>query len=94
MYSCLTQAEMADLLSISRIKYLRKENGTASFTRDKVVKIARILKLDEDILLTYWMADPLYKIIKTDKKLAEKALYLIEEHFDDYDSCIIMPNKS
>ena len=94
MYSCLTQEEMADLLSISKTKYLRKENGTSKLSRDEVIKIASILRLDEKQLLTYWMADSIYDIMKNDKELVKEALAVLEEHFEDYDTCVIMPHKS
>lgn len=94
MYSCLTQEEMADLLDISKTKFNRKENGTAKFERDEVIKMAMILKLDASKLLTYWMADSIYELIKTDKHLLKEALNVLDEHLDDYETCVITPNKS
>ena len=94
MYACLTQEEMADLLNISKTKYLRKENGIAKFHRDEVICIAKILKLDERQLLTYLMADNIYELMKNDKELYKMALELLHEHLDDYETCVIMPNKS
>lgn len=94
MYSCLTQKEMANLLNLSTTKYLRKENGNAEFERDEVIKIAHILKLDENQLLAFQMTDSIHKIIKDDKDIAREALKIINEHFDDYETCVIMPNKS
>ena len=69
MYSCLTQEEMADLLNMSKTKYLRKENGLAKFERNEVIRIAKILKLDERQLLTFWMADSIYEIMKDGIKI-------------------------
>ncbi|MBO7074125.1 MAG: helix-turn-helix transcriptional regulator [Bacteroidales bacterium] len=94
MYACLTQEEMANLLNISKTKYLRKENGRAKFHRDEVIKIARILKRNENLFLTYWMADNIYEYMRQDKALVKDALDLLEEHLDDYENCVIMPNKS
>lgn len=94
MYSCLTQEEMAGLLNISKTKYLRKENGITKINRDEVIKIAKILKLDENKLLTFWMADNIYEIMKKDKILVKEALNVLSEHLDDYETCVIMPNKS
>ena len=94
MYACLTQEEMADLLNISKTKYLRKENGITKFDRDEVIRIAGILKRDENKLLTYWMADNIYEYIQNDKALVKDALNLLEEHLDDYETCVIMPHKS
>lgn len=94
MYSCLTQEEMADLLNMSKTKYLRKENGLAKFERNEVKIIAKILKLDENQLLTYWISDSIYEIMKNDKVLVNDALQVLQEHLDDYEKCVIMPNKS
>lgn len=94
MYSCLTQEQMADFLEISKTRYHRKENGVAKIERNEVIRIARILKLDENLLLTYWMADNIYELIRQDKVLVNDALKILEEHYEDYDTCVIMPNKS
>lgn len=94
MYSCMTQDEMASLLNISKTKYLRKENGRSKLNREEVIKIARILRLDEKQLLTFWMSDKIYEIIKTDKDLAKDANDILNEHFEDYETCVIMPNRS
>lgn len=94
MYSCLTQEQIADFLGISKSKYHRKENGVAKFERHEVIKIAKILKQDENQLLTYWMADNIREFIEQDKELVKNALEIVEKHIDDYDTCIITPTKS
>ena len=94
MYACLTQEEMADLLNISKTKYLRKENGVTKIKRDEVIKISKILKLDEKKLLTFWMADNIYELMQRDKELVNDALDVLENHLEDYDTCVTMPNKS
>lgn len=94
MYACLTQDEMADLLNISKAKYSRMENGVAKIERHNVIKIATILKLDVNQLLTYWMADQIHELIRQDKELVKDAMKVLEEHIDDYDTCVIMPYKS
>lgn len=94
MYSCMTQEEMADLLKISKTKYLRKENGLTKMKREEVVKIAKILRLDENQLLTFWMADNLYEIMKKDKLLVQEALSVLDEHLNDYETTVIMPKRA
>ena len=94
MYACMTQDEMADLLNISKAKYSRMENGASKIERHDVIKIAKILKLDVNQLLTYWMADQIHELVRHDKELVKDALDLLEEHLDDYENCVIMPNKS
>lgn len=94
MYSCITQKQMADLLNISLTKYQRKENGLTEIERNEVQQISQILKLDEKTLLTYWMADNLFALIKQDKELVMNALEIIETHPDDYEFCVNLPIKS
>ena len=94
LFACLTQEEMADLLNMSKTKYLRKENGTARFERDEVIRAARILNIKEDKLLTFWMSDSIYEIVRHDKRLVAKALFLIRDHLGDYDTSVRIPLKS
>ena len=39
----------------------------------------KILKLDENLLLTYWMADNIYELIRQDKVLVNDALKILED---------------
>ena len=94
MYSCITQKQMADLLNISLTKYQRKENGLTEIERNELQQISQILKLDEGTLLTYWMADKLYSLIKLDKELVINALRLIETHPEDYEFYVDLPIKN
>ena len=94
MYSCLTQAEMAKLMAISKSKYQRKESGASKIERNELAKFAKVLGLDESQLLTYWMADNIYDILKKEQKLKRTVLDLIEEHLDDYETCMITLEKS
>lgn len=87
-YAFITQRQMANLLGISVTKYHRKENGSCCIERDEVIKIAKILKLNEKDLLTQWMADNLYELVTYDNELMEKALKLVKENLDHYDNSI------
>lgn len=94
MNSCLTQEEMADRMNMSKTKYLRKENGITKLTRDEVKNICKILDIKEETLLTVWMADSIYDILKRDKQLARDVLVLLDKHIDDYESWVTVPDKS
>ena len=85
---------MADYLFISETKYNRKENGKAKIERHEALKIAKILDLNENIILKYWMADKLYDLMKYDKDLFYEAMKIVEMHYDDYETCIEMPSKN
>ena len=92
--SCLTQEEMADCIDVSKSNYLRKEKGLLAFERDEVPKLARILNLNENEMLAIWKADGIYLQLGDDKILAKNALDILVTHLDDYETCVLMPNKS
>lgn len=84
MYSGITQAEMAKALFMSESKYSRKENGRMKIGRDEALKIAKILDLDESMILRYWMADKLFELMKHDKDVVYDALSIVENNFENY----------
>ena len=94
MYSGITQVEMAKMLFMSETKYCRKENGRAKISRQEAVKMAKILELNENAILKYWMADHLYELMKDDKELVYEALKIVESNFDNFEECVKMPSKN
>ena len=94
MYSGISQARMANELFLSESTYSRKENGLLKIEWNEAVKIAKILELNDKLLLKYWMADRLYELMKVDKELVYEALKVVETHYNDYDSCVIVPDKN
>lgn len=46
--------------------------------REQIPTIAHILKADEDELLTLWLSDQIYSVVK-DEKLADEAIQVTEE---------------
>lgn len=92
MYSGITQAKMAKALFMSISQYSRKENGILKIDRHEAIKMAKLLDLNERIIIKYWMADQLYEMIKNDKDLVYDALRIVETHFDNYETCIEMPH--
>ena len=85
---------MAKALLISTTKYNRKENGKAKFERHEAIKVAKILELNEGIIMKYWMADKLYELMKDNKELVYEALKIVEKNYDNYETCIEMPSKN
>lgn len=85
---------MAHELFISESTYSRKENGLLKIEWNEAVKIAKILELNDKLLLKYWMADRLYELMKTDKELVYEALKIVEAHYNDYDTCVVVPDKN
>ncbi len=94
MYSGITQVEMARMLFMSETKYCRKENGKAQIDRNEAVKMAKILDINENAILKYWMADHLYELMKNNKELVYEALKLVESNFDNYENCVKLPSKN
>lgn len=91
MYSGLTQAAMAQKLYMSESKYCRKENGTMAIKRNEAIKMAKLLNINERIVLKYWTADRIYNLMKLDRDIMYESLQMVESHFEDYETCIDMP---
>jgi transcriptional regulator with XRE-family HTH domain len=54
------------------------ERGERQAKKETVLKIAVILKVKDDELLTLWLADQIYDVVK-DEKNALKAMMVAEE---------------
>ncbi len=93
MYSGTTQAKMSQELFMSEAQYNRKENGQAKIELHEARKMARLLELSEDIMSRFWMADKIYELMKIDKDLFYAGLKIVEFHFDNYETCVEIPNK-
>lgn len=94
MYSGITQAEMAKELFMSMAQYSRKENGQTKISLREAKKMARILEIDEMIAEKFWMSDCLFDMMKNDKELFYEALKIVEMYYDNYESCVEIPNKN
>lgn len=85
---------MAKELFLSESTYSRKENGLLKFERHEIIKTAKILELSERLLLRYWMADRLYELMKNDKDLVYESIKIVEAHYNDYENCVVVPDKN
>ena len=94
MYSGITQSQMAKALFMSESQYNRKENGLVEINLHEAKKIASILDLNENIVEKFWMADIIYALMKIDREMVYDALKIIELHYDNYETCIELPNKN
>ncbi len=70
--------QVAPLLEMDTAQLCKIENGTRQVKREQIQLIAEILKADEDELLTLWLSDQLYAVVK-DEKLANEAIMVTEE---------------
>ncbi|MBD1384595.1 helix-turn-helix domain-containing protein [Mucilaginibacter rigui] len=70
--------QVAPLLQMDTAQLSKIEKGQRQLKREQIPLLASILKADQNDLLTLWLADQLYEIVK-DEKLGSKAIQVIEE---------------
>lgn len=88
LYAGIRQQDMADKVGISASSYNRIENGHIQMERADVIRIAHVLNLNENELLTYWIADNIYGFIKKERQLTLNAIDIVTSHIDDYETLI------
>jgi DNA-binding XRE family transcriptional regulator len=72
----IPQRKLAAALDIDTATYCKYEKGERRPKREQVVILAELLQVDKDRLLTLWLADQVYNIVK-DEKHADKALSIV-----------------
>jgi transcriptional regulator with XRE-family HTH domain len=70
--------QVAPFLEMDTAQLSKIEKGVRQLKREQIPAIANILKADEDELLTLWLADQIYAVVK-DEKLAKKAIQVTSE---------------
>ena len=74
----LLQRQLAASLEIHTPMFSKIERGERRAKREQVVKIGELLKTDVNELLTIWLADRVYEIVK-DEETAAGALKVAED---------------
>jgi transcriptional regulator with XRE-family HTH domain len=74
----LLQSDVAVKLGIDAPLLSKIEKGLRQLKREQIPTIAHILKADVDELLTLWLSDQIYAVVK-DEKLANVAIQVTEE---------------
>lgn len=74
----LLQQEVALKLLIDAPMLSKIEKGMRQIKREQIPQIADILKFNSDELLTLWLADQIYAVVK-DEKLAKEAIQAAEK---------------
>lgn len=69
--------QVAPLLEMDTAQLSKIEKGLRQLKREQIPSIAQILKADEDELLTLWLSDQIYAVVK-DEKLANEAIQVTE----------------
>ena len=83
----LRQRQLAELLETDMPMYSKMELGARRVRRDMIPKLAELYKVEENDLMTLWLADAIYAILKEeDEKLRLNAIDLAKEYFKNNDS--------
>jgi len=78
----MPQRQLAAALNIDTATYCKIEKGIRCVKRDQVIIIAKILKANQDELLSLWLADQILNIIKDEKEVRGKALEIVKKNID------------
>jgi transcriptional regulator with XRE-family HTH domain len=70
--------QLASLLDMDTAQLSKIERGERNAKKETVLKLAEILKAVPDDLVTLWLADQIYNVVK-DENTALKAMVLAEE---------------
>lgn len=73
----LLQRQLAASLEIDTPMLSKIERGERRAKREQVVQIAKLLGVNADELLTLWLADQVYRLVK-DEEVAAQALKVAE----------------
>lgn len=76
----LLQRQLAANLEIDTPMFSKIERGDRRAKREQVLLLAKLLEVNEDELLTLWLADQVYDLVK-DEDVASNALRVAEEIF-------------
>jgi len=70
--------QLAPLLDMDTAQLSKIERGERNAKKETVLKLAEILKVTPDELVTLWLADQIYDVVK-DENTALKAMMVAEE---------------
>ena len=74
----LVQRQVAAELEVDTAYISKMENNDKPVSRNYLKKLAKLFNVNEEELLSIWLADKVYDIVK-DERLAIKALQIAEE---------------
>ena len=78
----LKQRQLAELLGTDKPMYSKMELGARRVRRDQVPKLVDLYKVDEKEMMTLWLADGVYAVLKEeDENLRLDAIDLAKEYF-------------
>ena len=74
----LLQRQLSAELEIDTPMYSKLERGERKAKREQVIKMAKLFEVEEEGLLSLWLAGQVYEIIKNESE-ALKALKIVEQ---------------
>ena len=75
----ILQRQLAASLEIDTPMFSKIERGERRAKREQVLLLAKLLDTNEEELLTLWLADRIYELVKNED-VASKALRVADEH--------------
>src|ERR1035437_527411 len=79
----MPQRQLAAALAIDTATYCKIEHGDRRAKRKQVITLANLLKTDRKELLTLWLADQIYSVVK-DEENAQKVLDIVHDSIVEY----------
>ena len=73
--------QLAPMLEMDTAQLSKIEKGLRQLKREQIPTIAHILKANADELLTLWLSDQIYAVVK-DEKLANEAIQVVEKNIN------------
>ena len=73
--------QVAASLEVDTAYISKMERGDKNIKREYIIKLAGIYQTDKDELISIWLADMVYDLLK-DEKLAKKALEIAGKHLE------------
>lgn len=74
----LLQRQVASLLEIDTPMLSKIERGERKARKEQVIQFAKVMKIDKEELITLWLADQIYDVIKGED-LASKAMDVAQQ---------------
>ena len=73
--------QVAPILEMDTAQLSKIEKGLRQLKREHIKVIAEVLKVSIDELMTLWLADQIYEVVK-DEKLANEAMQVAEKNIN------------
>lgn len=75
----LLQKQLASALDIDVPMYCRIERGDRQAKREQVIQLSHIFDIEQDELLSLWIADKIYSVIDGEKDIISKVLRIMNK---------------